>query len=112
MVRLPDRPDDPPRRAQKRAGPGIRHPRLDRELESAPAAIHLDQDRRRDPGLTGKIYRTNLRRGTLVPYQATSARSTRRKLGVSWGANMLWHPATVPDGPGLLAQVTGSLSDR
>jgi hypothetical protein len=43
--RLPDRPDDPPRRAQKRAGPGNRHPRLDRELEPESAAIHLDQDR-------------------------------------------------------------------
>ena len=28
-----------------------------------PQAIHLDQDRRGDPGLTGKIYCTNLRRG-------------------------------------------------
>ena len=33
VVRLPDRPDDPPRRAQERAGPRSRHPRLDRELE-------------------------------------------------------------------------------
>ena len=66
LVRVPDRPDDPPRRAQKRAGPGSRHPRLDRELESGPAAIHLDQDGRRDPGLTGKIYIPDFRRGTLV----------------------------------------------
>ena len=76
LVRLPDRPDDPPRRAQKRAGPRSRHPRLDRELESRPAAVHLDQNRRRDPQLTGKIYRADFRRGTLVPRQATFARST------------------------------------
>jgi len=31
-----------------------------------PAAIHLDQDRRRDPRLTGKIYSEDFRRGTLV----------------------------------------------
>ena len=37
--------NDPPRRAQKRAGPGNQHPRLDRELETGSAAIHLDQDR-------------------------------------------------------------------
>jgi hypothetical protein len=52
------------------------------------------------------------KRRDLVPHQAMSARSTKRKPGASWGANMLRHPATVPDGPGLLAQVTGSLSDR
>jgi hypothetical protein len=40
-----NRPDDPPRRAQKRAGPGNRHPCLDRELEPESASIHLDQDR-------------------------------------------------------------------
>ena len=33
VVRLLDRSDDPPRRAQERAGPRSRHPRLDRELE-------------------------------------------------------------------------------
>ena len=32
-----------------------------------PPALHLDQDRRRDPGLTGKVYSTNFRRGILVP---------------------------------------------
>src|SRR6266581_2910621 len=56
VVRLLDRPDDPPRRAQERAGPRSRHPRLDRALERRPAATRLDQDRRRDPRLTGKIY--------------------------------------------------------
>ena len=45
-VRLPDRPDHPPRRAQERAGPRSRHSRLDRELEPEPAAIRLDRDRR------------------------------------------------------------------
>ena len=61
VVRLLDRSDDPPRRAQERAGPRSRHPRLDRELERQPAAIRLDQDRRRDPGLTGKIYSEDFR---------------------------------------------------
>ena len=55
VVRLPDRSDDPPRRAQERAGSRSRHPCLDRELERQPAAIRLDQDRRRDPRLTGKV---------------------------------------------------------
>ena len=65
VVRLLDRSDDPPRRAQERAGPRSRHPRLDRELERRPAAIRLDQDRRRDPRLTGKVFSTNFRRGIL-----------------------------------------------
>ena len=65
MVRLLDRSDDPPRRAQERAGPRSRHPRLDRALERQPAAIRLDQDRRRDPRLTGKVSSTNFRRGIL-----------------------------------------------
>jgi transcriptional regulator with XRE-family HTH domain len=33
VVRVPDRPEDPPRRAQERASPRSRHPRLDPELE-------------------------------------------------------------------------------
>jgi len=65
LARLPDRPDDPPRRAQERAGPGSRHPRLDRELEPEPPAVHLDQDRGRDPGFTGKIYSPNFWRSIL-----------------------------------------------
>src|SRR5450755_1914330 len=44
LVRLPDRPDDPPRRAQERAGPRSRHPHLDRQLEREPASLRLDQD--------------------------------------------------------------------
>ena len=39
---------------------------LDRELERQPPALRLDQDRRRDPGLTGKVSSTNFRRGILV----------------------------------------------
>jgi hypothetical protein len=66
VVRLLDRSDDPPRRAQERAGPRSRHPRLDRALERQPAAIRLDQDRRRDPQLTGKVSSTNFRRSILV----------------------------------------------
>ena len=39
VVRLLDRSDDPPRRAQERASPRSRHPRLDRELEPEPPAL-------------------------------------------------------------------------
>ena len=74
LVRLPDRPDDPPRRAQERAGPRSRHPDLDRELERRPQAIHLDKDGRGDLGLTGKIYRTNLRCETLVRHPGLRVR--------------------------------------
>src|SRR6266496_2080597 len=66
VVRLLNRSDDPPRRAQERAGPRSRDPRLDQELEPEPPAIHLAQDRRRDPGLTGKIYSEDFRRGILA----------------------------------------------
>ena len=66
VVRLPDRSEDPPRRAQERAGPRSRHPRLDRALERQPAALRLAQDRRRDPGLTGKVFSTNFRRRILA----------------------------------------------
>ena len=34
-------------------------------LEPESPALHLDQDRRRDPGLTGKVSSTNFRRGIL-----------------------------------------------
>ena len=64
--RLLDRSEDPPRRAQERPGPRSRHPRLDRALERRPAALRLAQDRRRDPGLTGKIFSTNFRRRILA----------------------------------------------
>jgi hypothetical protein len=36
--------------------PRSRHPRLGRELEPEPPAVRLDQGRRGDRGLTGKIY--------------------------------------------------------
>ncbi len=49
VVRLPHRPDDPPRRAQKRPGARSRHPPVDRDLERGPPAVYLDQDRRGDP---------------------------------------------------------------
>ena len=77
VVRPPDRPDDPPRRAQERAGPRSRHPRLDRELERQPAAIHLDQDRRRDPGLPSKIYCEDFRRGILDATRPCSAATAK-----------------------------------
>ena len=63
VVRLPDQPDDPPRRAQERAGPRSRHPRLDRALEPESPAIHLEQNCRTDLGLTGKVYSKDFRRG-------------------------------------------------
>jgi len=55
LVRLPDWPEDPPRRLQERPGAGSRHPRLDRHLEREPAALRLDEDSRRDPQLPGRI---------------------------------------------------------
>ena len=33
------------------------------EVERQPATLFLNQDRRRDPGLTGKVFSTNFRRG-------------------------------------------------
>jgi len=82
VVRLLDRSDDPPRRAQERASPRSRHPRLDRELERQPAPIRLDQDRRRDPGLTGKVFSANFRRGILVRLglSGTAARAEAAQL--------------------------------
>ena len=65
VVRVLDRSEDPPRRAQERAGPRSRYPRLDRELEPEPAAVHLDQDRRPDPRLTGRSSQ-DFRRGILA----------------------------------------------
>jgi len=50
VVRLPDRSDDPLRRAQERPGTRGRHPGLDRHLERRPAAVHLDKDRRGNLG--------------------------------------------------------------
>ena len=67
VVRLPGRPDDPPRRTQERPGPRSRHPRLGQGLERRPQAVHLDQDRRRDPRLPRPLLPTDLRRRTLGP---------------------------------------------
>ena len=39
---------------------------MDQDLEREPAPVHLDQDRRRNPQLPRKIYRTNFGRRTLV----------------------------------------------
>jgi hypothetical protein len=41
-------------------------PGLDRKLEREPEAIHMDQDRRGDPGITRQIYREDFRRGALA----------------------------------------------
>ena len=64
---LSHRPTPAPRRPQKRCGTGERRPRMDHRMERRPETIRLDQNRRRDPRLTRQIYRTNFRRGTLVP---------------------------------------------
>ena len=90
VVRLLDRPDDPPRRAQERAGPRSRHPRLDQELEPEPPALHLDQNRGRDPGFTGKIYSKDFGRGIL-----------ERNLGQAAGLSP--PPAGQPAAPGRMA---------
>ena len=82
VVRAAHRAAHPPRRAQECRRPGTRRPRLDPQLEPEPPGIHLDQDRRRNPHLAGRLpqqdhahrghnrKRTNppnLRRGTLDP---------------------------------------------
>ncbi|MFC4947215.1 hypothetical protein [Pseudonocardia sp. GCM10023141] len=55
LVRVPHRPEDPPRHPQERPGPRGRHPVLDRGLERPPAPVHRDQDRRGDPRITRTI---------------------------------------------------------
>jgi transposase len=57
LVRPADRQADPPRSPHLRAGPGERHQGMDRHLERQPQAIHLDQDRRRDPQLPRRLPR-------------------------------------------------------
>ena len=57
VVRAAHRQADPPRRAHLGASPGERHQGLDRHLERQPPAVHLDQDRRRDPELPRRLPR-------------------------------------------------------
>ena len=66
LVRLPHRPEAPPRRPQVRPGPRSRHPPVDRALERKPEAVRLGQDSRRDPQLTSRIYVEDFWRGTLA----------------------------------------------
>ncbi|MFE6904408.1 helix-turn-helix domain-containing protein [Streptomyces sp. NPDC057717] len=48
--------DEPrPRRPHIRQGPGRRHQSLDRHLEQQPQAVHLEQDRRRDPQIPRRL---------------------------------------------------------
>jgi transposase len=54
-VRVADRQATPSGRAQEPAGPRTRHPRLDHPVERQPAALQLDQERRRDPRTTRLI---------------------------------------------------------
>jgi transposase len=45
----------PPQRHRTRS----RHPQMDQRVEQGPQAVHLDQDRRRDPRNPRRILRTN-----------------------------------------------------
>jgi transposase len=54
-----------------RARPGKRHQGMDRHLERQPQAVHLDQDRRRDPELPRRL-----------PHQARS-RPSRKRAGLT-----------------------------
>ncbi len=60
--RRPPRPQRPP----LRPGPRERHPRTDQSLKRQPQALHLDQIRRSDPGLTRATSSTNYWRRTLA----------------------------------------------
>jgi hypothetical protein len=56
----------PPRQPPLRPSPRSRHPRLGQSLERRPQTLHLDQDRRRDPGLDRTTSYTDLRCRTLA----------------------------------------------
>jgi transposase len=56
VVRVPDRPDDPPWQPHVGTGPGSRHPVLDRQLERQSPAVRVDEDRRRDHRVSRTIY--------------------------------------------------------
>ena len=73
LVRAPDRPEAAPRRPPINPGLRERHSRLDRSLEPRPSALHLVQDRRRNPRKTQLISSTD---------------SWRRTLGISCVANV------------------------
>ena len=66
LVRATDRQEAAPWSPPINPGPGERHSRLDRPLEPKPPALHLDQDRRRNPRKTQLISSTDSWRGTLV----------------------------------------------
>jgi hypothetical protein len=70
VVRPAHRPAPAPRRSHLTARPRTRHPRLDQNLERQPPALHLDQDRRRNPRTPRLISSTNSWRGTLVLWLA------------------------------------------
>ena len=77
--RKKERKEKTQRREKEREGTRSRHPRLDREVKREKKTIRKEKERRRDTGLTGKVYSKNIRRGILVPHQATFARSTMRR---------------------------------
>ena len=59
VVRLPHRRPAAPIRSPQRPSPGEGHPQLGDRLEREPSAVHLDQDRRADPGVTLPTSSTN-----------------------------------------------------
>src|SRR3954454_25373895 len=66
LVRRTDHQETPPRRAPLRPSAQRRYPRLDRDLERRPQALHLDQDRRPDPAIHRHLLHANQRITTLV----------------------------------------------
>ena len=78
LVRLPDRPVDPPWRAQERPGARKGHPRLDRELERESAAVRVDENRRGDPRFSSQIYCADFRRRTLAAHYGARCNSPHR----------------------------------
>jgi hypothetical protein len=59
LVRRADDQGTTPRGAPLRLTAQRRHPRLDRHLERRPAALRLDQNRRRDPRLNRPLLPAN-----------------------------------------------------
>ena len=57
---LPHRQTDPTRRTHQRPSPRARHQDLDRHLEPEPGTLRMDQDRRGDPPLPGRVPREDL----------------------------------------------------
>ena len=91
LVRLHHRPAHPPREPHLGPCPRSRHPQLGKGMEREPETIHLDQDRRTDPGATRTTSYTDLRRGTLDAGDKTPL--TLADLSRAWQAMPLTPPA-------------------